>query len=150
MDSDDEPAFLQHGRRRQGMDSSDDEPALHYPGQRPREKTRETPAAAAGAGGGGNDGVLDLANAMTEQMVIPTEYSQQEVDKMMREKEREVKAQFQAEEDAIKKEINDINAKLDDSKIHDRRQQEVHTYKLVEVQICNIVFNLAFNEFFWI
>lgn len=106
------------------MDSSDDEPALHYPGQRPREKTRETPAAAAGGGGGGDDGVLDLANAMTEQMVIPTEYSQQEVDKMMREKEREVKAQFQAEEDAIKKEINEINAKLDDSKIHDRRQLE--------------------------
>lgn len=58
------------------------------------------------------------------EMVIPTEYSQAEVDKMLRDKEREVKAILQEEDDALKKEIQEINAKLDDAKIHDLRQQE--------------------------
>ena len=49
------------------------------------------------------------------------------LDKMLRQKEQEVKAQFQAEEDAVKKEIQEINAKLDDSKIHDKRQLEAST-----------------------
>ena len=65
------------------------------------------------------------------EMVIPTEYSQAEVDKMLRDKEREVKAILQEEDDALKKEIQEINAKLDDAKIHDLRQQEVLMYKLL-------------------
>ena len=97
-------------------------PALQYPGQ----GGRADPAKVDRGGDGDGCVVLEQADTMSE-MVIPTEYSQAEVDKMLRDKEREVKAILQEEDDALKKEIQEINAKLDDAKIHDLRQQEVRT-----------------------
>ena len=132
-EDEDEPALAypghpshsrQYNRFAATAQGSDAAPALQYPGQ----DGRVDPAKVDRGGDGDGCVALEQADNMSE-MVIPTEYSQQEVDKMLREKEREVKALLQEEEDALKKEIQEINAKLDDARIHDLRQQEVrNTY----------------------
>jgi len=56
--------------------------------------------------------------------IAPTMYNQEDVDRMLKEKEREVREKKQVEENKVRQAMREITAKLDESTIHDRRQLE--------------------------
>jgi len=61
---------------------------------------------------------------LTEDPPPPIMYSQEEVNKLLWQKQQEVTEQMKAEKKKIMKEIDELNMKLDDTTIHDKRQLE--------------------------
>jgi len=59
-----------------------------------------------------------------ESPPAPVMYSQDEVDRLLWLKDREVRDRMRAEDEKMRGEIQDLNIKLDDSTIHDKRQLE--------------------------
>ena len=76
--------------------------------------------------GNGDDNV----NAFDEAEVEEELYNDNQVEYMLKEREKEVVSQFEAEQQLILKDRGEISTKLTESSMHLRRQKEVRTGKI--------------------
>ena len=90
--------------------------------------------------GNGDDNV----NAFDEAEVEEELYNDNQVEYMLKEREKEVVSQFEAEQQLILKDRSEISTKLTESSMHSRRQKEVRTGKIFhELSFRYLTFNLS-------